>query len=250
MHLYLSLKALLLDGGSAADRLNEALDPPTPVLTPETEFVPGTLAYALFHCERALTVTLDLFEVGTVLSVSDEQTVASEIADVIFQHCAYHGFCICRCSEIGIWQEAVGNSQLPRLLHWPAFAVQPGAWQVFGKPLPAMDADILNHLCRLEWSTAEQIARDGQVVSQRLRFTSATMPTIAMQLALGRVPHGPDDRGGPYPPDVLEIEQRLGRMNREGLLTSPSPRSHGYRIVRPTSPPERALTIKERIHPS
>ncbi len=164
---------------------------------PEVPLVPGTLDYALFHCAKALNVTLDLFEVGTVLSESDERTVAVEIAEVIFQHVAYHGFCICRGQDRGGWQEAVGHTQLPRLLLRPAFAVQPGLWQVFGQPLQAMDADILNHLCRLEWSTAEQMALDGQVVSQRLRFTSATIPKIAMLQAMGRVPHGPDGRGGP-----------------------------------------------------
>jgi hypothetical protein len=249
MHLYLNLKTLLLDGGNAADRLNEALDPPTPVSLPEASLVPGTLEYALFHCARALSVTLDLFGVGTVLSVSDERRVAGEIAEVIFQHCASHGFCICRGLDRGIWQEAVGHSRLPRLLHWPALAVQPGLWQVLGHPLQAMDADILNHLCRVEWSEASQIALDGQVVSQRLRFTSATIPKIARAAAMGRVPHGPDGRGGPYPPDVWDIEQRLRRMNREGLVTSLSPRTHGYRIVRPASPPGQALESRERIHP-
>jgi hypothetical protein len=241
---------LLLDGGHAADRLNEALDPSTPVSMPDIPPAVGTLDYALLHCAKALTVTLDLFEVGAVLSESEERTVARELAEVIFLHVASHGFCICRCSEIGVWQEVVGHSRLPRLLHWPAFAVQPGRWQVFGQPLQAMDADILNHLCRFEWSTPERMALDGQVVSQRVRFTSATIPKIAMQQAMGRLPHGPDGRGGPHQPDVWDIEQRLGHMNKEGLVTSPSPRSHGYRIVRPTSPPGLVLTTPERTRPS
>jgi len=249
MHLYLNLKTVLLDGGNAADRLNEALDPQTPVPLPEASLVPGTLEETLLHCARALSVTFDLFDIGTVLSTSDERKVAGEIAEVIFQHRASHGFCLCRGHDRGIWQDAVGHSQLPRLLHWPAFAVQPGVWRVLGQPLQALDADILNHLCRCEWSTPEQIALDGQVVSQRLRFNSATIPRIARAAAMGRVPHGPDGRGGPYPPDVRDIERRLVRMNREGLVTSPSPQGHGYRIVRPVSPPRQALESRERNHP-
>jgi hypothetical protein len=120
MHLYLSLKALLLDGGHAADRLNEALDPPTPVCTPVGDLIPGSVAHALFHCAKARTLTLDLFEVGTVLSPAEERTVAREIADVIFQHRPFHGFCICRCADLEVWQEAIGHSQLPQRQDAPA----------------------------------------------------------------------------------------------------------------------------------
>ena len=249
MHVYLNLKALLLDGGHAAERLSEALAPQHHCPPRRSNRSQARLHDAFYHCGGALTLTLDLFEIETALERADERKIAGEIAEVLCQHAASHAFCICRCSHRGTWQEAVGHSRLSRLLSWPAFSVQPGQWRVLGQPLQAMDAAILNHLCRQETSTPEQIALDAQVVSQRLRITSSTLRNVAVQQALGRVPQGPDGRGGPSQPDVWEIERRLGSMHRAGLVTGPSPSSHGYRIVRPTPPHGSVRTTTERIPP-
>lgn len=231
--VYLSLHQLLLDGGNAADRLNEALDPPTPVLQPDPPFERGSLDEALFLLATGRSVTLDLHAVGDLLSEAD----AESIVEVIKAHRLAHGFCMCRGSELHLWNR-VANRQGQRLLHWPDFAAQPRAWRILGQPLRGTEPSLLDHLCRARpWSTAERAALDPQVAPQRTRFTSSTIPTIQRRLAMGRTPHGPDGQGGPDQATVSDIARRLAGMAQEGYVLRMAPHSHSYSVVRPTPPP-------------
>jgi hypothetical protein len=99
-----------------------------------------------------------------------------------------------------------------------------------------MDRLIFRSLCFVEHAGAAELALDASVVSQHTRITSHTLPQIAMDMQLGRAPHGPDGRGGPHPADEQEIQHRLFHLERAGYIIEVVPRGRRYRAVLPSPP--------------
>jgi hypothetical protein len=221
--MYLSLKALFefsRDGGNAADILNEALDPPTPVGDLAEPLRGDPLASALYSLARARMVTLDLEGTGDLISEQDAEALAS----VVKHHWGPHGFCLTRCPDIGLWTRAANRQGQPLLL-WHQFSPHAG-WHVLGPELRARELDIYRALCLVNEASGDDLAHNPAIVSQHPRPDAHTTSHLART---GQMP--PD---GPSASDVSNVERILRRLVERRYVLELGPRR--YCVVHPTPP--------------
>jgi hypothetical protein len=223
--MYLSLKALFefsRDGGNAADILNEALSPPTPVEELAEPLRSDPLASALYSLAAERMVTLDLQDTGSLISDQEAQALAG----VVKHHWGRHGFCLTRCLDIGRWTRAA-NSQGQPLLLWPQFSPHAG-WHLLGPELRGRDLDIFRALCLVEEASGDDLTHNPTIVSQHPRPDSHTISHLART---GRMP--PD---GPSLGDESDVGRILRRLVERRYVLELAPRR--YCVVHPTAPPK------------
>lgn len=211
MNAYLNLKVLLAGAEvTAADVVLAALDE-----------MPATI-YA---------VTLDLGATKDLVS----PTEAEELVQVIRDRWPHPAFCLARCHDPQTWSRAAARLSQP-LLAWGAL-VRQGGYHVLGRAPTGTYAVLLRALCyRYERATAEQLARDPEIVSpHKMKHDAHSL----MEYARTRRPPL-----GPTLADIDSIANALRTMALQRYIQQIAPRV--YRAIAPIPPNAAAFarTIK------
>jgi len=201
VNAYLNLKALL-EGAEAraTDVVQAALDEMPPTI---------------------FAVTLDLDATKDLVSSAEAEAVVQVIRD----RWPHPAFCLARCHDPGAWSRAAARLSQP-LLTWGAL-VRQGGYHVLGRAPTGTYAVLLRALCyRHERATADQLARDPEIVSPHKMNHDA--PSLMEYARTGRPPLGPTLA------DSDSFSNDLRNMARQRYIQQITPGV--YRAVAPVSP--------------
>jgi len=199
VNAYLNLAALL-EGAEATDVVQAALDEMPPTI---------------------FAVTLDLDASKDLLSSAEVEALVHMIRD----HWPHPAFCLARCHEPQVWSRAAARLSQP-LIAWNALARQ-GGYRVLGRAPTGTYAVLLRALgFRHERATAEQLARDPQIVSpHKVNYDAHSLMEYART---GRPSLGPTLA------DINSIANDLRTMALQRYIQQIAPGI--YRAVAPVSP--------------
>ena len=215
--MYLHLSHFLELGPAVGDVFASALTSPHAVrdLLPNLDTESPVLR-RLQHVSQAGPTVLDLWGADMHLSTED----IGKTVRAIRTHWHRHGFCLTRCHDSRRWTHASYEFSQP-LLCWRGLSMLHG-WDQIGGHLRATELDVFRHLIEYGSTTAEQVACDGRIFSQRPNFADWR---VQHEIALGRY------RPGPSAFNRSEAQRILHQMLERRLIIE---RLGLYQIVRPT----------------
>ncbi len=215
--MYLHLKPALDKGVSVADLFVAAFESADAVgaLFPGADSADSVLRQWQ-RVRSAGPIFLDLHGADTSISAEDVAKIVCTIRD----HWHGHGFCIARCSNPRLWGRAAYEHNQP-LLCWRSLSIIHG-WDLLGLQLRATDLDVFRHLVQYGETSAEQVARDGSIYSQRPNFADWR---VQRDIEMERYHPGPSAFSR------SEAQRILHRMHQIRIVIK---REGFYQIVRPS----------------